>query len=88
MVLMSIMGSLMGWPPIWLSVVSRGLPFSINEMSELVPPMSMVMMLWCSVAWDRSTPVSTPPAGPERTVLALISRAMPAVMTPPLDCMM
>ena len=57
-------------------------------MSKLVPPMSTEMEL-ASPAWlAMATLPMTPAAGPDSMVCTGFSTASPAVIVPPLDCIM
>ncbi len=69
-------------------VVSAGLPSWMSATSQLVPPMSKVMMFRMPARRLMPSEAMTPPAGPESTVATGFFAALPNVATPPLDCMM
>ena len=85
---MSSMGRLMGR---WLMrpwVVTTGRPWWISATSQLVPPMSKVMMLSMPTLPLAPSDEITPPAGPDSTVATGMRAEVLKVETPPLDCMM
>src|SRR5216683_493391 len=86
-VLISIMGSLTGWPPILPSVVWAIIP-STRATSVDVPPISRVMACLKPEAPATNAAPTTPAAGPERRVRAASRRAVALEIEPPFDCMM
>ena len=83
----SIIGAMIGQPSMRLSSTVSASPSTITPMSELVPPMSMVTTSARPARPARNWAPTTPPLGPDMTVRAGYSRAVPAGITPPFDCM-
>ena len=71
---MSSIGSAIGRMFIFPCVVITGFPWWISATSQLVPPMSKVMMLLMPTRSQVPIDAMTPPAGPERTVATGFSR--------------
>ena len=87
-VLMSIWVDFSGIPAMTPSFFTVGVRSRIMLTSVLVPPMSQVMRSRAPAAAAACTAATTPPAGPDRTVVTGKRRARSRESTPPLDAMM
>ena len=75
-----------GHRPMVPSDTVSGTPSAITAMSELVPPMSMVIRLASSASAPSIWPPITPPAGPDRNSRTGDCRTVTPEATPPRDC--
>jgi hypothetical protein len=83
---MSTSGISTGRPSSSVSVETLGRPSTIRLRSKEVPPMSMQRRFGRPVERDSAAPPIEPPTGPESNVWIGCSRALPAVVMPPFDC--
>ena len=61
-------------------------PFSMSEALAVVPPMSKLTTSLCPVSLATEYAPTTPPAGPDSTMLTGFRAASAAGVRPPLDC--
>ena len=86
MVWISSIGTATGMPATRASVVMRGAP-SNRATSVLVPPMSNVIRRSTPSCSPTARAATSPPAGPDSTILAALPAASRASITPPAECM-
>ena len=75
-------------PPTWNSAERLMTPPSISAAFAVVPPMSKVTRSSWPMSPAMASAPTTPPAGPDSTMLTGRRAASSAEVSPPFDCMM